>query len=688
MKVIEVVQALCLLPSTIGVLVAAPQEPARRGQITDFKHSTHVPSEWLVDTEVWRDCRGCHDYEKPEAERTAIDGICVRCHIHGTKSVTLVRQMESSDALFDHRDHLQADCKTCHRNAAGPPAQINQVPDHLEVPAVHMSYCHGCHDPEKTTEEKHARFLDHLNRDYQARQELGKTLRRYFHRDHVSAADVEKENHQKCTECHVESAAAAARNMGDMQFAITACDRCHTARFEVELFLKESLMAATFHHQQHLEAHALASDKDLDQRRCFRCHTASSVEGRGNAGEGDFVLRELFRQRPGPGMGPASCLSCHYHKEWGVEEHGHVAECLKCHVMEETFTDLAAFARNRPTVPVNRPKVSGFVASGQLHPFITGATEKLLKECNECHIAKQKELPSRINTREFNHKTHLSAKYGPEDCEKCHPEVKRTSNPAEIRVHTLPDGVALQHTPETCASCHKGRDLRPRIEDGETRKVLAFSHLQHLKSHPPGENRLADCLDCHVIDKGNEVVGNSLPPRIAACTWCHNHVEYSENTGNIEATTLKRCFKCHKTGVPRKDQPVLIERLRLKSTVGFQVHRAGQPCIDCHLTLAAPPARPPQGPMLGADVFKIVPHVPISRERVGNRWKDCADCLPGGGKKHEDWNFRNSANCSDCHWFRLKQGEPNAKLPHQLRAQFGSSKNGKMHPFPGIPPSR
>jgi hypothetical protein len=705
-----------------------------------FDHTHHVPQEWLQSRgpgveEFWRDCRGCHQYDRPEAERVPLHELCVRCHFHNPRRV-LFRPQETPPlrSLFDHADHLKTDCKECHwADADGSTTRtkvrgVDVAPASFEVPKVDMAYCFGCHDPAsqpaKLTPEQHASFIAGLNAKLAARHAGGSAPARFSHLDHLAEAALESKDPSKCVACHVDIAGADARNLHEKQFSVANCNEsCHTAKFEVETYEKPSVTKATFLHRYHLRDRALEADPELARERCFRCHEFAD---RTESVPDHMTTKSFFKDAVNSGgKGPSSCTSCHYHESWGVEGHGQVAKCAGCHELADEFVDVAKLAGNRPLVDVKRPRVSGFVAAGQKHPIITtagaagdvsrsaAADRAIAEDCKSCHLTGLEELPSRVASRPFRHDSHLSANPKPEDCEVCHAGVKLSSTPADIKIHSLASGVALSYDPRACGTCHLGRELEPSLE-GETRRVFEFSHLDHLKRNPPGLDRRASCLDCHSLPTGAEprpggeaadFVGDALPPRIANCTQCHNHGEFAEYTGNVRKADLDACQRCHTIGVPGKTREVKVERLRIARMSGPQVHETGRACRDCHQVPSGPKGVRPAVDSIFALTFgeneRPSQHVAAALDQIPDAaWRSCRSCAPGGAKNHQgSWRFERETHCIDCHWFVVKRANALENEPYsswtatRRRAQFGDVQEvealligGAKHRFPGVPP--
>lgn len=727
------VLVVTLALSSIALPLRAQDVP--RG-FKPFRHADHVPPEWAESragppAETWRDCQGCHRFDLARAERASfLHEVCIRCHVHNTRPIRSIAPPPGREpALFEHADHLRLACRKCHWTGPdGEPGGIvagrRVAPDHFEVPTGTMGYCFDCHDPsseretaEKPSPEQHGRFIAALNGRLAARVSNDPLPRRFSHRDHLTDVELASRDASKCTACHVELESSDARNLAEKQFSVASCGRCHTAEFAVETYKKPSVSAATFLHRYHLRPQALERDKELAGERCYRCHelvapTATTPD--------HFGVKAFLRAKTGSGVGPKSCTSCHYHESWGVADHGQVAKCAGCHDVSEEFSDVAKLATNRPLVEVKRPAVSGFAGTGQAHPFITrpsgggGTPPKdaaIEKECAKCHL-ELAEVASRVREREFSHVTHLPDTPSPANCETCHTEVKLASTPADIKAHILESGAALSYDPKACDRCHRGRELAPRLGTAETRKVHLFSHFDHLKRNPPGKDRPADCLDCHTVEKKavdegprgaadavRLLVENTLPPKIADCTQCHNHDELAPYTGGVTRADLQKCQVCHTIGVPPNDQLVPVERLRLASMRGPQVHRADSRCRDCHILRDgdAPGRQPFRGPTIVARETKLPHHAPLSRSVVGDDWIPCIECSadsadPKSDPHAGDWRFTSSTHCVDCHWVGLKQSwdltkEPyNTRLPETIRERFGNERKGEKHPFPGLPP--
>ncbi|MFN9306684.1 MAG: cytochrome c3 family protein [Planctomycetota bacterium] len=139
--------------ASVGAAAAGDQDPKAQGE--RFTHARHVTPEWREGevAEVWRDCRGCHDYT-PQRQVSAPQESCDACHVPAGQAGQLARRFaagwEKDLALyrtrtrdaFRHHTHLMLECRECH---SPPPGARVAIGDYDIVTGP--GQCARCHEP-------------------------------------------------------------------------------------------------------------------------------------------------------------------------------------------------------------------------------------------------------------------------------------------------------------------------------------------------------------------------------------------------------------------------------------------------------------------------------------------------------------------------------------------------------------
>ncbi len=398
-----------------------PWAPTVASQLENepFPHSKHVSKVWLK-TEVKRDCRGCHDYDKTGGIREP-EQSCVLCHYDfpdGSKALAVegsIKGMRTEGSPFVHGDHLKLNCAECHappKKRRGPPG----VPNQMYVPTG-LGWCVKCHDP-KAANAPAARSKD--DQGFQAAINENPKMRAnpdavFKHTQHLSSSELK--NPKNCAACH-SSLESASADIGDQVYNSASCGDCHQTKAGKSLPFGTKMRAyvsgadLSFFHADHVSKGALANNKKLRDEGCFACHELGDKEGREIS---DYPLKRGFDKFE-------QCANCHKEEgvpwrgiggkgdeqpvAWRSDDHADLNKknnCVGCHVAGEAL----AMKTSRPQRVQNRSRPALFEIRVQAHPHITGA--KKSKECKTCHIAEAELIPSRIKKKKFRHGSHLGS---------------------------------------------------------------------------------------------------------------------------------------------------------------------------------------------------------------------------------------------------------------------------------------
>ncbi len=660
-----------------------------RVEVKVFEHKNHVPSAWYrgsvvrdgveANPEMLRDCRGCHVYEKgkPPVDPQKKCGTCHDRVKEPTSKLAIIAAppfgqdlsalRDAGSAVFEHGDHLRLQCRECHLLPQGG------LEDPLPIVAGATS-CESCHSDQQKNRVyqqvvavpgaidrsslSNAGFAAVLNKHPQMQPgQLGK----FRHQDHllnpkamVTLAALLAEKGE-CMACHAKVKDVAGRAIGAERFTVKACATCHVnaagkaVAFALEKVAGASRAAGTFRHADHVRAAkkpTVCSDdarKRVDERGCGACH--GLTQGADGLDAWSMTLPDGAEASSYEG-----CVACHTPKEWQTSYHGGTWDkCVGCHAFGG-----ASLKETRPMSEVTRRDAMSVDIVVQAHPYITGdeLAGDAAKDCAACHKASVKALPSRIQRKVFNHKTHLPPQPTPADCKKCHPAVA-TSTSAD----TLAAAVAAAandapsdrtYTLSACSECHRGAVLTVREGDEPTKRAVPrFAHKDHVDKKR-GNGDLMACATCHQTGDGG--VTFSIPDT-KSCAECHGHDDKRRaDTKNIGGTDVTSCALCHGESVPAAGGTVADAKLTLRGADTAQFHGPAEAkCDRCHVA----PEKP----------WQLIDHVK-AEVLIGLLHKDGADRQDG-------------ANCYGCHWNRQQNAQPGDFA--QKRAQLGNLKDG----YPG-----
>ena len=730
--------ATCVAATTVatGVAAGGMQDPPPK--VEKFSHLQHVPELWLTtdQPEVWRDCRACHRFDA-QHDVSAPQRECDACHIgNGQLQRTAAKGFENdlagyrtrTRAAFRHHTHGMLECRACHlpvsRNnlkdfdVVTGPGQCaichEQKPEVATVAMVKgLRWFRGAADADTAKALGIARF-----EPPPAGQEAayGKRLVDVFAApaEGINKAppplggDFDHDDHAglRCVECHAAIPAAAAKDIGTGQIAVTACGTCHQGAGGQPLAAatgtkpqpRELRTLGAFTHADHYRfvqqgqqprepaaatAPALAKLRDANKGGCDACH----VQKKAAVGlvQPDFPFERGYSKYtylecqdchavPGWSTGESAAKPLHDSADGAIDGKNGWAACTACHV-----PGVATMKTERPTTDVERFANATFRFTTHTHPDITSkgielAGRAAIGECATCHRAKVAELPTRLAERPFRHATHLPPNATAKDCTACHPTASTAASTGELaadfRTYSL----------QVCTTCHLGGPGTELVSgDGKPapRRVPLFPHGPHVKAG-------ASCTDCHEPARdGADIV---TKPAAAACAVCHDHRPGGSGPIDPKAEGLLAgealsCVRCHHEpgqplaeAVPAPRPPTLAvePRHRIETAVfaGFaqpQFHPLGTECKQCHAISQASDSR----------------YAGIKRTRVDHVF------AARTGKVHTD--AKEPANCLACHWTSRNRMEAAVRGNDPLRefrivpeAQATRARFGNLAPnFPG-----
>jgi hypothetical protein len=501
-----------------------------------FTHAQHVVRGWRsgatddVKEEVWRDCRGCHDYT-PERLVSAPQEHCDACHAPpgtpgridkdfrpGWEKDLAPYKTRTRDA-FRHHTHLMLECRECHapppgvRGAAGDydivtgPGQCARCHERASLAADDfaqirdMKWFKAAQDkdtaaalgmewftpPTPPTAEKHAEYAAKLVAVFggpEGRLNVAPTALLpggpFDHGDHVG---------MNCAACHdaIPTAAADATGVGDLAKRAAACKDCHVDRAGATLAVSPSRpevralhSLGAFAHADHYRfmqegqqrrdgvanAAAYAALEKPGNASCQHCHVQDK------AAEGNASPDHPFTRADGTPTGSGKnryldCIVCHDTPAWSTAE--------------------------TPQQPLH-DSTDG-VVDGK-----AGAAAGGFAACAECHGVGGKDFHAvpKVEVARIREQVFL---FGGQT----HPYIGMAGDDGRPQL-------------QDCADCHRGRV--PQLPSRLERRL--FRHAPHLPAKPTA----ADCLQCHP-SAGAATSSTSLADAdcrtysLASCAACH-----------------------------------------------------------------------------------------------------------------------------------------------------------------------
>lgn len=379
---------------------------------------------------------------------------------------------------------------------------------------------------------------------------------------------------------------------------------------------------------------------------------------------------------PGWRTGETPSLPLHDSVDGKVDGRSGWNECARCHDF-----GAADFAASRPRVDVARQTERVFQFTTHTHPDITtpgiarsGRPE--LQDCRTCHRARVPELPSRIERRPFRHDTHLPAQPSAQDCQQCHPTA---ANAADAAALGGADG--RTYSLQSCAQCHWGGPVQeidlPAV--APRRAVVAFPHGPHLAAgaacadcHEPAPGgrdyatkpQALDCTQCHDHKAGGPKTERLFDDEVKSCVHCHH------DAGTARSRTLVIPAR---RGTPAAAADPRYQRSQT-AFAGFadsQFHPLGKACTECHRAVLAPDARWPGLRVPRQDHLFATSRSP----HAGATNKEPAECLRCHWKPMDGGRYEAGVVFGDAELLELRK-RPSSPA---TRARFGNDPRG----YPG-----
>ena len=420
---------------------------------------------------------------------------------------------------------------------------------HTRMFGVDPKTCASCHEETIGAGDPHGQPRPHA---YPATHELLITqgLCESCHTEHVGdriSIAPDRLETSKCMECHPVFH-QKNRGGGERGGGATQATQQRLVKFNV------------FPHETHTEQNGIS---------CTECHKPAKP---GSDGDIDHAP-----------VGYEKCITCHYHKEQAVADHGSRETCTTCHVGEENF--------NLATATDSRTRIDSISFERQSHQDLFGGN------CTTCHVdATALDLVSKIKNRPFLHGAHLSALQPSDDstlttsaaleaqCVGCHEGV---SSAADVAASAAVPPV------NTCKSCHQdATETRITTKEVTSQVVAKFSHADHLPASTDraAQQRLGEtdagnklltqrCFACHEVEQVESATGlvdhvTSLET-VANCTECH--------TKSHQLGEVSKCATCHidQDLLFNPGEPAMVER-----SPSFFSHRSAKhselDCNKCH----------------------------------------------------------------------------------------------------------
>ena len=704
--------------------LALVQGPPATASPKRFKHGDHVPAEWLDGKvpEVWRDCRGCHRFDK-DNPYSSPQQQCSACHGAGLAPAPgwpqdLQKFSSRTGSAFRHHSHAMLECRQCH-GAIGQGFLL----DDFDI-RTGPGQCASCHE-EGRLDFDSLRFIDKEFAKGLDAAAYGKKLVEAFagptggintqplpvggdfdHADHCGLVDGALGSLIACVVCHANIPQADVRGTGTDKIPTDRCASCHKtdrAPARVAADAKKTRLRplqsfGTFAHADHYAFLAGGKQKKAGvcseeayariERGCDACHKGDAKAfGRP---DDDFPFRGGYSKHR-----YVDCHECHDVAGWQTGEtpaaplHASTgrsgwARCANCHVFGEPD-----MKKVRVMTEVERLAERTFVFPANVHPDITksGITRSeqsgraTVQECKDCHRARVPALDTRLQKKVFRHDTHLPALPQPGDCSACHPSASTARKSAELagsdrRTYTLAG----------CTKCHWGDAVVEERATGEEqltaqkKTCVEFPHGPHV-----GAANLS-CLQCHApAADGRDI--ETLPGALL-CNKCHDHKEGQPGEPKYEGLFnggALSCARCHHEadnaqiavvpliGAVATDPRYTVEQTAFAGFADTQFHPLGVACTECHK------ANESKGRLVEVftrvqDEDRLSATLNVSVHAGGGR-KEPAECLRCHWKPVGKWidAVNTAAGSVEEKAFRFKPGSK------ETRAKFGNDSEG----YPG-----
>jgi hypothetical protein len=507
---------------------AADQSPPAQQRDDRFTHGKHVARGWRggKEPEVWRDCRGCHDYT-PERLVSAPQEHCDACHAPDGSQGRIAKDFAAgwdkdlspyatrTRAAFRHHTHLMLECRECHappagvRGAAGDydivtgPGQCARCHERAAVAADDfaqvraMKWFQGAQDPATATKLGTPAFTPP---DGAQVPEYAERLVAVFggpagalnvpptvlppgdpfdHGDHGGLA---------CAACHaaIPAALAAGTGVGELGTSVTACKECHVDGAGAAL-------AAAAPRPKTRPLHALGAFAHADHY--FLQPGQPRRDGVANA-----AAYEALAQ---PGNG--SCRHCH------AQDATALGNALPDHPFTKADGTATGLGKNRyldcAVCHDGAAWSTGETPAKPLHDSTDGAIDGRagadgggFAACAACHGASGADFHAVPQAAVARVREQVFLFGG-----QTHPYIGMAGDDGRPQL-------------QDCADCHRGRvpALPSRLEQ------RPFRHAPHLPPQPTS----ADCLQCHprAVEAATSAALAGPDFRtysLAACAACH-----------------------------------------------------------------------------------------------------------------------------------------------------------------------
>ncbi|WP_303722007.1 cytochrome c3 family protein [Malonomonas rubra] len=578
-----------------------------------------------------RECTGCHGtlrkaFAKEGAAHSTEIG-CKDCHLEHPKQRGSEFAVAKCSTCHDPQDnkHFSANnCRACHH----PHRPLIVDFSHYDKPIKQL--CFSCHDNPYKKGSVHAQNL----RCNQCHPQHGQIPNCLDCHDSHTGGKI-KENCLGCHDAHNPTPGKAAKGL-----TANSCTACHgkTKKFFAKVGGAHAEVACNECH----EAHG-------DKPDCTKCHEGHNEKMVGS----DCTSCHSHHQPMPPVFNSATksdfCVDCHaevadYFEESGAA-HRQNLQCTDCHQKHPPATDVApkcsschdsgdnshfAVENCQQCHDPHSPKVGDFSQVGSVRSICGSCHSDVIDEmnenptahqgaldCTQCHEAHD-HLPACLDC----HEGHGEDMEGV-DCSQCH----KPHSP-------LPATFTEEVTVDTCVTCHSS--IVEEVESGGRAHKTEISCIECHQDHPPGENVIPECSDCHAPDDAPHFASEG-------CLDCHNpHQPLKDDLVRMRGHRSV-CAGCH----PQVEaQLVKDASAHDRDCVACHRRHTGVPsCLGCHFG---------HGEQMSKADCKVChqAHAPLAISFEGNPApRLCADChnditetMNKSGAAHRD-----KATCASCH---------------------------------------